>query len=88
MFHLFSDVCSGVACSRQGRHCARAIRPARSRTFKCLEIAGTPTAKASASSDTEALPRTASPKLLAGWDRRVLRTFRSIDRSLSSKPFS
>src|SRR5713226_1469286 len=50
---------SGVAWSRQGRHCAsrpRSIKPARARTFRCLETAGRLMSKGSASSWTEVSP--------------------------------
>ena len=47
------------ARSRQGRHCAsrpRAIRPARSSTFRCLETAGRLMSNGSASSVTDVSP--------------------------------
>ncbi len=51
--------CSGLASIRAGRRWAsrpRRISPARSSTFRCLEIAGWLMAKGSASSATEASP--------------------------------
>ena len=50
---------SGAASSRQGRHCAsrpRAIRPARSSTLRCLEMAGRLISNGSASSVTDVSP--------------------------------
>src|SRR5712664_3288326 len=50
---------SGLAWSRQGRHCAsrpRSIRPARSSTFRCFETAGRLISKGSASFRTEVSP--------------------------------
>ena len=50
---------SGAASRRQGRHCAsrpRAMRPARSKTLRCLEMAGRLISKGSASSVTEVSP--------------------------------
>src|SRR5260370_1843264 len=49
----------GFACSRHGRHCAsrlRAIRPAPSSTFKCLDTAGRLISKGLAKSVTEVWP--------------------------------
>src|SRR5882762_1383015 len=50
---------SGLAWSRQGRHCAsrpRSMRPERSSTFRCFETAGRLISKGSASLRTEVSP--------------------------------
>src|SRR5713101_4182230 len=57
---------SGFAWSRHGRHCAsrpRAIKPARARTFRCLETAGRLMSKGSASSWTEVSPEASRARI-------------------------
>ena len=59
LFDPVGGVLEGAASNRQGRHWAsrrRSISPARSRTLRCLEIAGRLMAKGSASSVTDFSP--------------------------------